>query len=53
MPDYRQMYYHLMRAICDALNAMDQRHPDEARQILINAQLWTEEVYISSDDDDE
>ena len=52
MPDYKQMYLHLMGAISDALELLEAANPEGAHQILINAQLWAEDVYISAEDEE-
>ncbi len=45
---YKKMYYHLFNIITDALNEND---IDKMRQILINGQIETEEMYIVGDED--
>ncbi len=41
---YKKMYYHLFNAITDAINAENKTQSDE---ILKQAQIKTEEIYIS------
>lgn len=45
---YKKMYFRLFNIITDALNETDM---DKMRQILINGQLETEEMYIEGDED--
>ncbi len=50
MQDYRQMYFTLFSAICEALEAIDETNYGQAKQILMHAQQEAEEIYISSAD---
>lgn len=45
---YKKMYFRLFNIITDALNEND---IDKMRQILINGQIETEEMYIEGDED--
>ena len=46
---YKKMYYYLFNAIIDILEMED---VNEIKEYLKKAQLHTEEIYISSDEDD-
>ena len=50
MPDYQEMYYHLFRAVTNAIKALDAMNIGEGKEILIHAQQETEEIYISSEE---
>ena len=50
MPDYQEMYYHLFRAVTDAIEALEALNIGESKEILIRAQQETEEIYISSEE---
>lgn len=47
---YKKMYYHLFNKITDALNESDFQR---AREILMNAQRETEEIYINEADEND
>ncbi len=47
MSIYKKMYYHLFNCVTDALEEAD---IDKVKEILKNAQIETEEIYISSDE---
>ena len=49
MSIYKKMYYHLFNVITDALEA---DNPDDIKRLLIKGQQETEEMYISSDEED-
>ncbi len=51
MVDYQKMYLCLFRAISDAIEALDSLNIGNCKEILINAQQTTEEIYISSVED--
>ena len=46
---YKKMYYRLFNRVTDALNAKTKEESDE---ILKNAQIETEEMYISFEDEE-
>lgn len=46
---YKKMYYHLFNAITDALET---NPPKETKSILMQAQIDTEEMYISYSEED-
>ena len=46
MPDYQKLYVTLFNAITDALAQIGQLEVAAAKQILIQAQQATEEMYI-------
>ena len=48
MPNFEEMYYTLFRAITKALENIDDANYGTARDLLIQAQQQTEEVYISA-----
>jgi len=53
MPPYQKLYFHLFNAITDALEKLSAKDEAAARQILIQAQQWGEEVYIESGEQEE
>ena len=50
---YKKMYLHLFNAITDTIELLQQGKLDEAKQMLIQAQQETEEIYIGYDGEDE
>ena len=46
MPDYQKLYTTLFNAITDALTQIDKLEIATAKQILIQVQQETEEMYI-------
>lgn len=46
MPDYEAMYHLMVNASEDALDALEKGQPEQARKILIEAELSAEEEYI-------
>ena len=50
MPDYQKMYCTLFNAITDAVENIEQKRCDAAKEILVRAQQETEEMYIFADD---
>ena len=46
MRPFKKMYYYLFNAITDALKAMEERNYENAEQILMAAQQWSENAYI-------
>ncbi len=47
MADYKKMYLYLFNKITDALGKEDLQ---EIKEILMEAQIYTEEMYISFDE---
>ena len=47
--DFEKLYFRLFAAMADAVEALEQNRPQRAREILIEAQLAAEEVYISDE----
>ncbi len=47
MPEYEKMYYLLFNAISDAIWKLEQNDWEAAREILKNAQINSEEIYIN------
>ncbi len=45
---YKQMYYKLFNAVTDAIEAIDNGYASTSRDILIQAQQNTEEIFISA-----
>ena len=52
MPNFEEMYYTLFRAITKAIESIDDANYGTARDLLIQAQQQTEEVYISAEESD-
>ena len=48
--EFREMYFHLFNEITRALQAMEQNNYGIAQDILIHAQLKSEQIYIEKDD---
>ncbi len=52
MVDYKSLYFKLFAAMADAVDVLEERKDiEKAKEILINAQLETEEIYIESEGD--
>ncbi len=52
MVDYKSLYFKLFAAMADAVDILEERKDvKKAKEILINAQLEAEEIYIESDGD--
>ena len=49
MVNYQKMYTKLFNAITDAIESIQQGKTDTAKEILIKAQIETENIYISED----
>lgn len=49
MPDYQKMYSALFNAITDALEQLQAQNIGLARELLMAAQLKTEELYIEAE----
>lgn len=50
MPDYKAMYFKLLAAMAEAVQALEKKKPETAKAILIEAQRQAEEDYISAED---
>ena len=50
MPDYQKMYTTLFNAMTDAIENIEKLNFGEARELLIQAQQKTEELYIDAED---
>ena len=48
--NYKAMYFHLFNAATDAIEAIDRGSPKSAREILVEVQRETEEMYLSLTD---
>ena len=46
---YKEMYYHLFNALTDALEQLENGQVVLARDILMRAQIETEEMYMDGD----
>lgn len=52
MDSYKKMYLHLFNAVTDALEAMQADNFGVAAEILKDAQLACEEIYLDAEDDE-
>ena len=52
MPQYKKMYLRLFNRITDALEKINQRDVVAAKEILMQAQIETEEMYIANDSEE-
>ncbi len=50
MPNYQKMYATLFNAITDAVECIQQDNYGTAKEVLIQAQQETEELYISAEE---
>ena len=50
MPDYQKMYTTLFNAMTDAIENIEKLNYGTAKEILIQAQQKTEELYIDAED---
>ncbi len=51
MVDYKALYFKSFAAMADAIDVLnDSKDVDKAKEILINAHIEAEEIYISSED---
>ena len=50
MTDFRHLYFLLFNKITDAIEKIDARNPQEAKRILISAQLEAEKTYVEAED---
>ena len=53
MEIYKKMYYRLFNAITDALAALEQQNFGTAAEVLQQAQIDSEELYLDAEDEDE
>ncbi len=53
MEIYKKMYYHLFNSITDALAALEQQNFGAAAEILRQAQIDSEELFLDAEDEDE
>lgn len=49
MPDYQKLYTTLFNAITDALEQIDQLEIARAKQLLMQAQQETEQLYMDAE----
>ena len=50
MPNYQKMYTTLFNAMTDAIENIEKLNFGEAKELLIQAQQKTEELYIDAED---
>ena len=50
MADYQKMYTALFNAITDAVENMEQANYGTAKQLLVQAQQQTEELYMNEEE---
>lgn len=50
MPDYQKMYTTLFNAMTDAIENIEKLNYGTAKELLIQAQQKTEELYIDAED---
>ena len=50
---YKKMYFHLFNAATDALTAFERQNFGAAAEILRQAQIDSEEIYLDAEDEDE
>ena len=48
---YRDLYYQLFAAIADAVELLEQKRPERAWEVLIEAQQRAEEAVISDEEE--
>lgn len=53
MVDFKKLYFTLFNRITDALAELEAANCEEAKKILMDAQITTEEMYIDADDSEE
>ena len=51
MPDYRLLYFTLFNALSTAIERIDKKDYDAARELLVNANRLTEELHMETDDE--
>ena len=49
MPHYNKLYTFLFGRVTDAIEALEQGNPDQAKGILIEASMEAEELYLADD----
>ena len=47
--EYRQLYYQLFAAMADAVELLEQKRPERAREVLIEVQRQAEEAVIAEE----
>lgn len=52
MPHYQKLYSFLFGKVTDAIEALEQNHGEQAKDILIRASCEAEDMYIDSDPED-
>ena len=50
---YKNMYFHLFNAVTDALRQMERQNFGAAAEILRQAQIDSEEIYLDAEDEEE
>ena len=50
---YKKMHFHLFNAVTDALTALERQNFGAAVEILRQAQIDSEEIYLDAEDEDE
>ncbi len=48
---YKELYFKLVAAMADAVEALENREPDAAKQLLISAQQEAEEQVIAAEEE--
>ena len=48
--DYKKLYFHLFNAVTDALRQMERQNFGAAAEILRQAQIDSEEIYLDAED---
>ena len=49
LPNFEKLYFHLFGAMADAVEAMEKKEYEKAKEILISAQQKAEEEYIDAE----
>lgn len=49
---YKELYFHLFGAVCDAIEEIENNNYGTAKEMLIKAQLECEEKYIEENQND-
>ena len=52
MPHYNKLYTFLFGRVTDAIEALEQGNPDQAKGILIEASMEAEELYLADEEDE-
>ena len=50
---YKNMYFHLFNAVTDALTQLERQNFGAAAEILRQAQIDSEEIYLDAEDEEE